>query len=389
MKIEKKRKTILIVLGVLMMIIVASFELTSRNAMKPMKEEGNRAEFENISLVSKKYLNRIRYSILGKDGNKVIHNKNYIQDNILNNNLKFKEILNITSEYESGFKNLSVGDNTYIINIENNDTESYFKILCYEKDNKSKKIEKNIYIKKSDNKKIVSLVEVLEKDGVLYAVVTSDVEEVSVVSFDLHKDNYQILDTLKMNDSLYPNLYTSDWSEDDKYIYITLMNSESETIKNLYIARYDFKSKKFLKEVNLEGIEIDKGFDDIINVYLDQNTGNKYEVFVTNKDGYMYKFTYDLNTMKLENKERLNLKINTIEKNNFNESEKMNSFVLRKNKIYYISYNTENIYRKDESSNDNSNELAKFVIFDIAKNKTVYSATFKNSDINEPIFISE
>ncbi|WP_300282216.1 hypothetical protein [Peptacetobacter sp.] len=378
MKMKKRYKLILSILVILMIIITSIFNTTLKSIKKPIKEVGNRNRFENVLLVTQMNINkRNLYSTFGKNGLKNIYSNAFVSENFTTSNIDFKKILDFyeDSSYQKIF---SSGDNTYMIDIETVNKNSYFKILCYNKKDDSK-LEKTIKIKDIDKNKIVSLSNILEKDNKLYLIVTSDAEEISIVNLDFKDAKYDILDTLEEGEDLYPDLYTSNWNENDKYIYITLIDSKSSADEKLYLARFDFKTKKFLKEVKLEGISIKDGYMQDINIFLTRTKDGKYEAFVGNKDGYMYKFTYDENTFKLEGKEKLNLKINLAQ---------VSYCLLKNNKIYYREGNIrEERYIENNKENDADQDKQKFVIFDIDKNKVVYSAIFKST--NDLIFVTE
>lgn len=378
MKTKKGYKLILSILVILMIIITSIFNTTLKSIKKPIKEEGSRERFDNVLLVSQMNVNkRNLYSTFGKNGYKNIYSSVFINENYINSNISFDKILDFNKDsfYDKIF---SSGDNTYMVSIETVDENSYFKILYYNKKD-NLKLEKKIKIKSNEKSKIVSLSNILEKDNELYLIVTSDAEEISIVNLDFKDAKYNILDTLEEGEDLYPDLYRSNWNENDKYIYITLIDSKSSADEKLYLARFDFKTKKFLKEVKLEGISIEDGFDNAINLYLSRTKDGKYEVFVGNKYGYLYKFTYDENTFKLEGKEKLNFKFD------INED---NEYLLKNNKIFYKEGNIRNEkyieYNEDENIDDDKN---KFTIFDIDKNKVVYSATFKYE--NDLFFVTE
>ncbi len=209
---------------------------------------------------------------------------------------------------------------------------------------------------------------------------------------------------------------------------------EGDIVSN-YLLRYDFKSNKFLKPLPLRGIEINDGFEDIDTMFLYENTNDKFIIYTGNaKDKHLYKITYDLETLKLEKKEKLNLDIDTmflyentndkfiiytgnakdkhlykitydLETLKLEKKEKLNleidsiiaqrrynnrfvggttddsRMILLNGKIYYISAVKTNLLRNADSTggsevNVSGMNTSTLKIFDIEKNKGVYEADF-------------
>ncbi len=291
----------------------------------------------------------------------------------------------------------------------------------------------------------------MEKDGKFYALVSSDQELVSVVSLDFDKGSYKILNTFKDEKDdidLSPNLFAQSWSSNDKYLYILMRNTnaqEGEIVSN-YLLRYDFKSNKFLKPLPLKGLEFSDGFEDIDTIFLYENTKDKFIVYTANsKDSLMHKITYDLESLKFEKDERLNLKIDStmyskmynhrfvggttddsrlmildgkiyyisaVKTNLLRDADSIGGTMYSKmynhrfvggttddsrlmildGKIYYISAVKTNLLRDADSIggsevNVSGMNTSTLKIFDIEKNKVVYEADFDSLDIESPIFI--
>lgn len=308
-----------------------------------------------------------------------------------------KSYIDLTKKNLYDTYDLSVGDKVYFLSHRVEDGKYSFPVKIYDEKTKSS-VDKNIPIKDEDTQIISNLTNFIEKDGKFYALVSSSEEFVSVVSLDLDKGSYKILKTFKENVDLSPSLFVQSWNSNDKYIYILMINTnmqEGDTVSN-YVLRYDFKTNKFLKPLPLTGLEITDGFENIDSIFLHENTNDKFIVYTANaKDKQMYKVTYDLETMKLEKKEKLDFKIDNI----IDESSYNNRFIggtsddsrlmLLDGKIYYISSVRTNLLREADAigmSIDGMNKST-LKVFDIGKNKVVYQAEFDSLDIESPVFI--
>ena len=401
MKITKRRKMILSSVLVAMVAITAGFEISSSQVMKPISQTGDIKEMEDISLVSQKNITgRTRFAIFGKDGKKIEYGKHFLTRNFLSSDMGLKEYMDLTKKNIFDTYDLAVGDKIYFLSQRIEDEKSSLVAKIYDKKSGST-VDKKIPIKEKDTQTISHLTNFIEKDGKFYALVSSSEEFVSVLSLDFDKESYKILNTFKETADLSPNLFVQSWNSNDKYIYILMRNisaQEGDIVSN-YLLRYDFKSNKFLKPLPLRGIEINDGFEDIDTMFLYENTNDKFIIYTGNaKDKHLYKITYDLETLKLEKKEKLNLEIDSIiaqrrYNNRFvggtsDDSEMM----LLDGKIYYISAVKTNLLRNADSTggsevNISGMNTSVLKIFDIEKNKVVYEADFDSLDIESPIFI--
>ena len=401
MKITKRRKMILSSVLVAMVAITAGFEISSSQVMKPISQTGDIKEMEDISLVSQKNITgRTRFAIFGKDGKKIEYGKHFLTRNFLSSDMGLKEYMDLTKKNIFDTYDLAVGDKIYFLSQRIEDEKSSLVAKIYDKKSGST-VDKKIPIKEKDTQTISHLTNFVEKDGKFYALVSSSEEFVSVLSLDFDKESYKILNTFKETADLSPNLFVQSWNSNDKYIYILMRNisaQEGDIVSN-YLLRYDFKSNKFLKPLPLRGIEINDGFEDIDTMFLYENTNDKFIIYTGNaKDKHLYKITYDLETLKLEKKEKLNLEIDSIiaqrrYNNRFvggtsDDSEMM----LLDGKIYYISAVKTNLLRNADSTggsevNISGMNTSVLKIFDIEKNKVVYEADFDSLDIESPVFI--
>ena len=401
MKITKRRKMILSSVLVAMVAITAGFEISSSQVMKPISQTGDIKEMEDISLVSQKNITgRTRFAIFGKDGKKIEYGKHFLTRNFLSSDIGLKEYMDLTKKNIFDTYDLAVGDKIYFLSQRIDDEKSSLVAKIYDKKSGST-VDKKIPIKEKDTQIISHLINFIEKDGKFYALVSSNEEFVSVLSLDFDKESYKILNTFKETADLSPNLFVQSWNSNDKYIYILMRNisaQEGDIVSNALL-RYDFKSNKFLKPLPLRGIEINDGFEDIDTMFLYENTNDKFIIYTGNaKDKHLYKITYDLETLKLEKKEKLNLEIDSIiaqrrYNNRFvggtsDDSEMM----LLDGKIYYISAVKTNLLRNADSTggsevNISGMNTSVLKIFDIEKNKVVYEADFDSLDIESPVFI--
>lgn len=401
MKITKRRKMILSSVLVAMVAITAGFEISSSQVMKPISQTGDIKEMEDISLVSQKNITgRTRFAIFGKDGKKIEYGKHFLTRNFLSSDMGLKEYMDLTKKNIFDTYDLAVGDKIYFLSQRIEDEKSSLVAKIYDKKSGST-VDKKIPIKGKDTQTISNLTNFIEKDGKFYALVSSSEEFVSVLSIDFNKESYKILNTFKENADLSPNLFVQSWNSNDKYIYILMRNisaQEGDIVSN-YLLRYDFKSNKFLKPLPLRGIEINDGFEDIDTMFLHENTKDKFIIYTGNaKDKHLYKITYDLETLKLEKKEKLNLEIDSIiaqrrYNNRFVSGTTDDSrIMLLDGKIYYISAVKTNLLRDADSTggseiNVSGMNTSVLKIFDIEKNKVVYEADFDSLDIESPIFI--
>lgn len=401
MKITKRRKMILSSVLVAMVAITAGFEISSSQVMKPISQTGDIKEMEDISLVSQKNITgRTRFAIFGKDGKKIEYGKHFLTRNFLSSDMGLKEYMDLTKKNIFDTYDLAVGDKIYFLSQRIDDEKSSLVAKIYDKKSGST-VDKKIPIKEKDTQTISHLTNFVEKDGKFYALVSSSEEFVSVLSLDFDKESYKILNTFKETADLSPNLFVQSWNSNDKYIYILMRNisaQEGDIVSN-YLLRYDFKSNKFLKPLPLRGVEINDGFEDIDTMFLYENTNDKFIVYTGNaKDKHLYKITYDLETLKLEKKEKLNLEIDSI----IAQRRYNNRFVggttddsrmmLLNGKIYYISAVKTNLLRNTDSTggsevNISGMNTSVLKIFDIEKNKVVYEADFDSLDIESPVFI--
>ena len=401
MKITKRRKMILSSVLVAMVAITAGFEISSSQVMKPISQTGDIKEMEDISLVSQKNITgRTRFAIFGKDGKKIEYGKHFLTRNFLSSDMGLKEYMDLTKKNIFDTYDLAVGDKIYFLSQRIEDEKSSLVAKIYDKKSGST-VDKKIPIKGKDTQTISNLTNFIEKDGKFYALVSSSEEFVSVLSLDFDKESYKILNTFKETADLSPNLFVQSWNSNDKYIYILMRNisaQEGDIVSN-YLLRYDFKSNKFLKPLPLRGIEINDGFEDIDTMFLYENTNDKFIIYTGNaKDKHLYKITYDLETLKLEKKEKLNLEIDSIiaqrrYNNRFVGGTSDDSrMMLLNGKIYYISAVKINLLRNADSTggsevNISGMNTSVLKIFDIEKNKVVYEADFDSLDIESPIFI--
>lgn len=401
MKITKRRKMILSSVLVAMVAITAGFEISSSQVMKPISQAGDIKEMEDISLVSQKNITgRTRFAIFGKDGKKIEYGKHFLTRNFLSSDIGLKEYMDLTKKNIFDTYDLAVGDKIYFLSQRIEDEKSSLVAKIYDKKSGST-VDKKIPIKEKDTQTISHLTNFIEKDGKFYALVSSSEEFVSVLSIDFNKESYKILNTFKETADLSPNLFVQSWNSNDKYIYILMRNTnaqEGDIVSNSLL-RYDFKSNKFLKPLPLRGIEINDGFEDIDTMFLYENTNDKFIIYTGNaKDKHLYKITYDLETLKLEKKEKLNLEIDSIMaqrryNNRFVGSTADDSrMMLLDGKIYYISAVKTNLLRNADSMGSDEMNIAgmntsTLKIFDIEKNKVVYEADFDSLDIESPVFI--
>ena len=401
MKITKRRKMILSSVLVAMVAITAGFEISSSQVMEPISQTGDIKEMGDISLVSQKNITgRTRIAIFGKDGEKIEYGKHFLTRNFLSSDMGLKEYMDLTKKNIFDTYDLAVGDKIYFLSQRIEDEKSSLVAKIYDKKSGST-VDKKIPIKEKDTQIISHLTNFIEKDGKFYALVSSSEEFVSVLSLDFDKESYKILNTFKETADLSPNLFVQSWNSNDKYIYILMRNisaQEGDIVSN-YLLRYDFKSNKFLKPLPLRGIEINDGFEDIDTMFLYENTNDKFIIYTGNaKDKHLYKITYDLETLKLEKKEKLNLEIDSIiaqrrYNNRFVGGTTDDSrMILLNGKIYYISAVKTNLLRNADSTggsevNVSGMNTSTLKIFDIEKNKVVYEADFDSLDIESPIFI--
>ena len=401
MKITKRRKMILSSVLVAIVAITAGFEISSSQVMEPISQTGDIKEMGDISLVSQKNITgRTRIAIFGKDGEKIEYGKHFLTRNFLSSDMGLKEYMDLTKKNIFDTYDLAVGDKIYFLSQRIEDEKSSLVAKIYDKKSGST-VDKKIPIKEKDTQIISHLTNFIEKDGKFYALVSSSEEFVSVLSLDFDKESYKILNTFKETADLSPNLFVQSWNSNDKYIYILMRNisaQEGDIVSN-YLLRYDFKSNKFLKPLPLRGIEINDGFEDIDTMFLYENTNDKFIIYTGNaKDKHLYKITYDLETLKLEKKEKLNLEIDSIiaqrrYNNRFVGGTSDDSrMMLLNGKIYYISAVKINLLRNADSTggsevNISGMNTSVLKIFDIEKNKVVYEADFDSLDIESPVFI--
>lgn len=401
MKITKRRKMILSSVLVAMVAITAGFEISSSQVMKPISQTGDIKEMEDISLVSQKNITgRIRFAVFGKDGKKIEYGKHFLTRNFLSSDMGLKEYMDLTKKNIFDTYDLAVGDKIYFLSQRIEDEKSSLVAKIYDKKSGST-VDKKIPIKEKDTQTISHLTNFVEKDGKFYALVSSGEEFVSVLSLDFDKESYKILNTFKETADLSPNLFVQSWNSNDKYIYILMRNisaQEGDIVSN-YLLRYDFKSNKFLKPLPLKGLEFSDGFEDIDTIFLYENTKDKFIVYTANsKDSLMHKITYDLESLKFEKDEKLNLKIDsTMYSKMYNHrfvggTTDDSRLMILNGKIYYISAVKTNLLRNTDSTggsevNISGMNTSVLKIFDIEKNKVVYEADFDSLDIESPIFI--
>lgn len=401
MKITKRRKMILSSVLVAMVAITAGFEISSSQVMKPISQTGDIKEMGDISLVSQKNITgRTRFAVFGKDGKNIEYGKHFLTRNFLSSDMGLKEYMDLTKKNIFDTYDLAVGDKIYFLSHRIEDEKSSLVAKIYDKKSGST-VDKKIPIKEKDTQTISHLTNFIEKDGKFYALVSSSEEFVSVLSIDFDKGSYKILNTFKETADLSPNLFVQSWNSNDKYIYILMRNisaQEGDIVSN-YLLRYDFKSNKFLKPLPLRGIEINDGFEDIDTMFLYENTNDKFIVYTANsKDSLMHKITYDLESLKFEKDEKLNLKIDsTMYSKMYNHrfvggTTDDSRMMLLNGKIYYISAVKTNLLRNADSTggsevNISGMNTSVLKIFDIEKNKVVYEADFDSLDIESPIFI--
>ena len=401
MKITKRRKMILASVLVAMVAITAGFEINSSQVMKPISQTGDIKEMGDISLVSQKNITgRTRFAIFGKDGKKIEYGKHFLTRNFLSSDMGLKEYMDLTKKNIFDTYDLAVGDKIYFLSQRIEDEKSSLVAKIYDKKSGSI-VDKEISIKEKDTQTISNLTSFIEKDGKFYASVLSGEEFVSVLSFDFDKESYKILNTFKETADLSPNLFAQSWNSNDKYLYILMRNinaQEGEIVSNSLL-RYDFKSNKFLKPLPLKGLELSDGFEDIDTMFLYENTNDKFIVYTANsKDSLMHKITYDLESLKFEKDEKLNLKIDSTMYSKMYNHRFVGStaddsrMMLLDGKIYYISAIKTNLLRDADSIGGSEVNLSgmntsTLKIFDIEKNKVVYEADFDSLDIESPIFI--
>ena len=401
MKITKRRKMILSSVLVAMVAITAGFEISSSQVMEPISQTGDIKEMGDISLVSQKNITgRTRIAIFGKDGEKIEYGKHFLTRNFLSSDMGLKEYMDLTKKNIFDTYDLAVGDKIYFLSQRIEDEKSSLVAKIYDKKSGST-VDKKIPIKEKDTQTISHLTNFVEKDGKFYALVSSGEEFVSVLSLDFDKESYKILNTFKETADLSPNLFAQSWNSNDKYIYILMRNisaQEGDIVSN-YLLRYDFKSNKFLKPLPLKGLEFSDGFEDIDTIFLYENTKDKFIVYTANsKDSLMHKITYDLESLKFEKDEKLNLKIDsTMYSKMYNHrfvggTTDDSRLMILDGKIYYISAVKTNLLRNADSTggsevNISGMNTSVLKIFDIEKNKVVYEADFDSLDIESPVFI--
>lgn len=401
MKITKRRKMILSSVLVAMVAITAGFEISSSQVMKPISQTGDIKEMGDISLVSQKNITgRTRFATFGKDGKNIEYGKHFLTRNFLSSDMRLKEYMDLTKKNIFDTYDLAVGDKIYFLSQRIEDEKSSLVAKIYDKKSGST-VDKKIPIKEKDTQNISHLTNFIEKDGKFYALVSSSEEFVSVLSLDFDKENYKILNTFKETADLSPNLFAQSWSSNDKYLYILMRNTnaqEGDIVSNSLL-RYDFKSNKFLKPLPLKGLEFSDGFEDIDTIFLYENTKDKFIVYTANsKDSLMHKITYDLESLKFEKDERLNLKIDsTMYSKMYNHrfvggTTDDSRLMILDGKIYYISAVKTNLLRNEDSMGSDEMNIAgmntsTLKIFDIEKNKVVYEADFDSLDIESPVFI--
>ena len=401
MKITKRRKMILSSVLIAMVAITAGFEISSSQVMEPISQTGDIKEMEDISLVSQKNITgRIRFAVFGKDGKKIEYGKHFLTRNFLSSDMGLKEYMDLTKKNIFDTYDLAVGDKIYFLSQRIEDEKSSLVAKIYDKKSGST-VDKKIPIKEKDTQTISHLTNFIEKDGKFYALVSSSEEFVSVLSLDFDKESYKILNTFKETADLSPNLFVQSWNSNDKYIYILMRNisaQEGDIVSN-YLLRYDFKSNKFLKPLPLKGLEFSDGFEDIDTIFLYENTKDKFIVYTANsKDSLMHKITYDLESLKFEKDEKLNLKIDsTMYSKMYNHrfvggTTDDSRLMILDGKIYYISAVKTNLLRNADSTggsevNISGMNTSVLKIFDIEKNKVVYEADFDSLDIESPVFI--
>lgn len=405
MKITKRRKIILSSVLVVMVAITAGFEISSSQVMEPISQTGDIKEMDDVLLVSQKNITgRTRFATFGKDGKKIEYGKNFLTKNFVKSNIGLRGYINLTKKNMFDTYDLTVGDKIYFISQKIENEKNSLVVNIQDKKSNST-TDKEINIKDEDlNSRLngFNLTGFVEKDGKFYTLVTSSEEVIYVLSLDMDKCSYKIVDSSEDIQGFSPSLFVQSWNENDKYIYLLMknVNVQDENAASNYILRYDFKTEKFLKPLPLEEIEVRNGFEDIENLFLHENTADKFIVYTVNaKDKHLYKLTYNLENMKFEKKEKLNLTFNSIVTdyrlfdNRFVGGNSDDSrVVLLNGKIYYISLVKTNILRNDNSMansevNIDGMNISTLKIFDIEKNKVVYEADFDSLEIETPIFV--
>lgn len=405
MKITKRRKIILSSVLVVMVAITAGFEISSSQVMEPISQTGDIKEMDDVLLVSQKNITgRTRFATFGKDGKKIEYGKNFLTKNFVKSNIGLRGYINLTKKNMFDTYDLTVGDKIYFISQKIENEKNSLVVNIQDKKSNST-TDKEINIKDEDlNSRLngFNLTGFVEKDGKFYTLVTSSEEIIYVLSLDMDKCSYKIVDSSEDIQGFSPSLFVQSWNENDKYIYLLMknVNVQDENAASNYILRYDFKTEKFLKPLPLEEIEVRNGFEDIENLFLHENTADKFIVYTVNaKDKHLYKLTYNLENMKFEKKEKLNLTFNSIVTdyrlfdNRFVGGNSDDSrVVLLNGKIYYISLVKTNILRNDNSMansevNIDGMNISTLKIFDIEKNKVVYEADFDSLEIETPIFV--
>lgn len=405
MKITKRRKIILSSVLVAMVAITAGFEISSSQVMEPISQTGDIKEMDDVLLVSQKNITgRTRFATFGKDGKKIEYGKNFLTKNFVKSNIGLRGYINLTKKNMFDTYDLTVGDKIYFISQKIENEKNSLVVNIQDKKSNST-TDKEINIKDEDlNSRLngFNLTAFVEKDGKFYTLVTSSEEIIYVLSLDMDKGSYKIVDSSEDIQGFSPSLFVQSWNENDKYIYLLMknVNVQDENAASNYILRYDFKTEKFLKPLPLEEIEVRNGFEDIENLFLHENTADKFIVYTVNaKDKHLYKLTYNLENMKFEKKEKLNLTFNSIVTdyrlfdNRFVGGNSDDSRVILLNgKIYYISLVKTNILRNDNSMansevNIDGMNISTLKIFDIEKNKVVYEADFDSLEIETPIFV--
>lgn len=400
MKIAKKRKLIISSALVAMITISAVFEITSRKAIKPIYQNGNIEEMENISIASQKTINgQTKFSLFGKNGTSVEYGKIFLNRNLINSNFGLKKYNSLSKKSEYDSYDLNVNGKNYLL-FQKSDTKKGSLIIniCDEKSNST--ITKEIPIKEKDRKLISNINDFMEKDGKFYALAVTDKPRLVVVSLDLEKESYKITDIFNNDEDFTPILLNERWDPSNDYLYVLMKNDnvDEESNKDNYLVRYDFKTDKFLKIAPLDGLEDEYGFVYTDFSFLYEDKKDKFIAYSANiKDKHIYKFTYDLNTLKLLNKEKLNLKLEYFFENETQYNEILagvsdeSQMILKHSKIYYISSVRES-YAGNDVSTRNSIEMKNtyktiLKVFDVDKNKVVYESEFDPMDISNPMFI--
>lgn len=400
MNITKKRKLILSSALIAIVAITAVFEITSRQSIKPISQNGNVEEMENISMVSQKTINgQTKFSLFGKNGTSVESGKIFLNRNLINSNLGLKKYNSLSKKNEYESYDLNVNGKNYLLSQKaDSKRESLIINICDKKSNST--VTKEIHIKEKDRKLISNINDFMEKDGKFYALAVTDKPRLVVVSLDLERESYKITDIFNNDEDFTPVLLNERWDPSNDYLYVLMKNNnvDEESDKDNYLVRYDFKSDKFLKILPLDELEDEYGFAYTDFSFLYEDKGNKFIAYSANiKDKHIYKFTYDLNTLKLLNKEKLNLELEYFFENETPYNEILvgvsdeSQIILKNSKIYYISSIRES-YTGNGVSTRNLIEMKNtyktiLKVFDVNKNKIVYESEFNPMDISTPVFV--